>query len=246
MALLAALLVGLAVFVWVESYSSSFQNCVSQEGTKPASNQSAEQKNPLAVIARSYARCTERFADRHNSFITALATILLAVITLGLILGGIDQQRTTRAQSRAYLMSVVGSQFRQGGVRGLKFEFRPVVLNTGQTPAYDVQVASKILFLSSDEAAAFDFRLPRARGASVMTLGPRQDRFIHTIFDRTLSKAELREYKKNNKRLYVFGTLFYRDAFRARRYTHFCYSINWWSKRGPPLWHSVHRHNDSN
>jgi len=179
-ALFAALLVGLVVFLWVESDSSSFQNCVNQERTKTTSNQSGEQKNPAAVVVRSYARCTERFADQHNAFTTALATILLAVITLGLILGGIDQQRTTRAQSRAY-MSVVGGQYRQGGTRGLKFEFRPVVLNTGESPAYDVQVSSTIRFLTTEQAATFDFRLPKPVGASVVTLGPRQDRFVHRV-----------------------------------------------------------------
>jgi hypothetical protein len=93
-ALFAAVLVGLAVFAWIESYSSSFQNCVSQESAKTTSNQSKDRNNFSIIVFRSYARCTERFADLHNALITALATVLLAVITSGLIWSGVEQLNT--------------------------------------------------------------------------------------------------------------------------------------------------------
>jgi hypothetical protein len=65
-ALLIALFVALTAFVWTESYSSSFQDCINQSTNNP-SNQSGQHKESAAVIIPlSYIRCTERFADRHN------------------------------------------------------------------------------------------------------------------------------------------------------------------------------------
>jgi hypothetical protein len=61
-ALFAAVLVGLAVFAWIESYSSSFQNCVSQESAKTTSNQSKED-NIRANPATGYAVPTMAFEE---------------------------------------------------------------------------------------------------------------------------------------------------------------------------------------
>jgi hypothetical protein len=171
-----------------------------------------------------------------------------------LVLTVVSQIREARASSeatlRAYLVVKVGTQFRQGGVRGLRFEFRPGLLNTGQTPAYEMRTIARVAFLSPAEAAAFNFNLPDPTGdptaASAVTLGPEQDRFVQAILDRRLSKAELREYQRMQKFLYVYGTTYYRDAFRKARYTNFCYSVSWWNKRALPLWQTVFRHSDSN
>jgi hypothetical protein len=97
-----------------------------------------------------------------------------------LVLTVVSQIREARASSeatlRAYLVVKVGTQFRQGGVRGLRFEFRPGLLNTGQTPAYEMRTIARVAFLSPAEAAAFNFNLPDPTGdptaASAVTLGP--------------------------------------------------------------------------
>src|SRR5262249_37627633 len=120
-----ALLVGSAIFVWVETFSSSFQTCIHQETAKTTEDHSNNQNYSLAIPLRTYARCTERFADTHNAMITALATVLLAVITLGLVWSGVEQQNTTRAQLRAYLSVIVGAAVYQERNKGLKFEAKP-------------------------------------------------------------------------------------------------------------------------
>jgi hypothetical protein len=100
-------------------------------------------------------------------------------------------------------------------------------------------------FMTIQEALAFDFRLPPTIAISVMTLGPRQDRFTSVIFERLLTKAELRQFRTGARYFYIFGTVRYRDAFGKPRYTNYCYSIGWWNKRGVPIWHTMDRHNDS-
>jgi hypothetical protein len=157
-----------------------------------------------------------------------------------------ESRKSNEALLRAYVVNSVGLQFRQGGIRGLKFEFRPVILNTGQTPAYALRTVSRIRFMSLQEAAIFDFAVNDPGASSQVTLGPRQDRFVHTIYEGYLSKAELRQYKRMEKPLYVYGTTWYRDAFGRARYTNHCYVIGWWSKRGQSLWQTVARHSDSN
>jgi hypothetical protein len=185
--------------------------------------------------------------DHWSALITGIATVVLAVITWRLVSLGKEQSATTRAQLRAYLTTVVGQSWRQGATRDLKFEFRPIILNTGQTPAYDVSVVNSMAILSQEEAFTYDFRIPENTPVlSVMTLGPRQDRFTHVIAARKMTKTEMREYIANKKMIYVFGTIRYRDAFNTPHFTNFCYSIMHWSKRGGPLWHNTNRHNDSN
>jgi hypothetical protein len=153
-ALIAALLVGAAVFVWAETFSSSFQNCVNEESAKSAADQ-GDKKNQVVVAV---VRCTVRFADRHNAFITALATLLLAVITFGLIWSGVEQQNTTRAQLRAYVLpntiTVIAAD--QEGTVILPYERivvgrQPVAAiewkNFGQTPAFDVEIIGNVCLI---------------------------------------------------------------------------------------------------
>jgi hypothetical protein len=197
--------------------------------------------------------------DEHGEAVTAAFTIILALSTIALWLSTRELWRVTdrtlrhsedtaQRQLRAYISIITGASFRQGSVRGLRFEFRPVIKNVGQTPAYHVNIVSGIQFISLTDAAIFDYvaNLPSPTAAPTVTLGKDQDRFTHTILDRRLSKAELRQYRKGTHTLLVFGTVRYQDIFQRDRHTNFSYMIGSWNKRSAPLWHSTVRHNDSN
>jgi hypothetical protein len=118
--LFVALLVGVALFVWIEGYSSTFQKCVGQGSAQAATQNSQNENNPVRSFV-AYTRCSERFAEAHNPLITALASVLLAAITFGLILSGVDQQKTTRAQLRSYLSVETGTNFRQSQKKAYSF-----------------------------------------------------------------------------------------------------------------------------
>lgn len=99
--LFVVLLMAVVTFVWIESYSPSFQECIGEHVAKSANEDSTEL---IVDLIRSYVGCTEMLANKYNALITALPTVLLAAITFGLILSGVDQQSTIRAQLRAYVM----------------------------------------------------------------------------------------------------------------------------------------------
>ena len=67
--------------------------------------------------------------DSASVAVTALATILLAVITWRLVLAGREQSATTRSQLRAYLSVVVGGAIYQETAKNLRFEAVPWILN---------------------------------------------------------------------------------------------------------------------
>jgi hypothetical protein len=56
------------------------------------------------------------------------------------------------------------------------------------------------------------------------SLFPREKRSVRLEFRRTATAAELIDVEADAKRLYVWGTLFYRDTFGKQRTTGFSFS----------------------
>jgi hypothetical protein len=206
------------------------------EETKNAANQDCTTHHILVVVGWHFLRWLG-----HN--LLELGTIALASFVLIQI---IDNRKSDERQLRAYISIKKGNEFRQGGVKGLKFEFRPIIFNSGQTPAYDMYAVSFIKFMSLQEATTYDFNVPPLIATAIMTLGPREDRFTHVIFDRKLTRQELRQFRLLTHNFFIYGTIYYRDAFKRQRYTNYCYSIAWWGKRSSAIWHTGTYHNDSN
>ena len=98
--------------------------------------------------------------DAHNAIITALATVLLAIITLGLVWSGVQQHKTTRAQLRAYLSVIIGTAVYQERDKNFRFEAKPAIVNNGQTPAYNVRYRIKADIFTDSVAASYTFREP--------------------------------------------------------------------------------------
>jgi hypothetical protein len=154
-------------------------------------------------------------------------------------------ERTAQRQLRAYITVEIGSGCNQGGKRKLFFEFRPVIKNVGQTPAYDVEVISKVSVMPLPIPADYNFSLVPSPIKSVMTLGPQQNRFTAVVLGKKLSLSELREIRNaKNKAIHVYGTVTYRDVFDVWRHTNYCYSIYFWHRRAP-TWNATELHNDS-
>jgi hypothetical protein len=177
---------------------------------------------------------------------TAVSTVALAIATLLLGFVAYLQIRTTRAQLRAYI--VVGTNDGQGLIitqgKGLRFEARPNILNSGQTPATGVRVSSRMMVSEASLPADFDFTLPDINPEATFTLGPQQSRFPSIIMDNRLSRSELRELLSRDKTLFVYGTVRYRDIFRRKQFTNLAYTAIA-RKNGSSLWRSVVKHNDS-
>jgi hypothetical protein len=218
-------------------------------GNEKEGNQTVSQ--PFSCSIAGTPTAVRIFMNHNEGFLVGSFTFLLAFATIYLVRATnrlwIGAEESAESQSRAYISVATGAGWRQGQAKGLKFEFRPVFKNVGQTPAYDVTVACNIKFVAQADIEGFDYEanLVRPTISTGLTLGKDQDRFTHAILDRGLTKAELRQYRRGTHTLLVFGSVRYRDAFRRNRYANFSYMIGWWAKRGLPTWHSTARHNDS-
>jgi hypothetical protein len=217
-ALLAALLVGLAVLVWVESHSPSFQNCIGQASSYAPSNQS-DQRGTLTIFLSSYARCTGKFADLHNALITAFATVLLAIITLGLILSGIEQQNTTRAQLRAYVM--IESAHISGISNGEKPDVHITLKNSGQTTASHVTHWAKLGFSTWPEITG---PIPERNSSEALpesSMAPGGMVSLTTGIEKQLNEDTINALISQSYALYVKGAIRYVDVFGRKRETDF-------------------------
>jgi hypothetical protein len=213
-----ALFIALVAFIWAASFSSSFQKCVSGAPLK-AIEQSIT-RDSLKTFIGTRVRCTERFAEAHNALITAFGTILLSVITFGLILAAVDQQRTTRAQLRAYVAVDGGSAtLKHVVVNGSRDEFIEALVaikNFGVTPAYNYRSWVRIA-LCSPNRPPFE---QRSEGLGGGIIGPSNGMEI-PVQHYPLSASELAEIRAKSLRIFVWGEILYTDAFNVRRYYRF-------------------------
>jgi hypothetical protein len=143
------------------------------------------------------------------TFLLAFATVYLVRATNRLWIGAED---TSQRQLRAYISIMTGEGYRQGARRGLRFEFRPRLINTGETPAYGVNIQTGIVFLDNGAAATYDFdaNLSPITDIGVLTLGKNQDRFTYAILDRKLTKVELRQFMRGTH------SLLFSERFRTK------------------------------
>ncbi len=102
------------------------------------------------------------------------------------------------------------------------------ILNSGQTPAYDMITVTTVMFLDHPVAVDYDFSRPLGANPSMAVLNPGAD-IRHETKPYLLSAAEVEEMRDLNskRRLYTFGEIKYRDAFNMSRHTHFCIYNEW-------------------
>lgn len=219
----------------------------------------SQQSNQYYCAAYSVALIVGSYIESHNGAITALASVVVAIFTwtlwasserMWLVTDASLQhsRETAERQLRAYITVQTGEAYRQrGGPKGWRFEFRPTILNTGQTPAYSVNIRGTVVFLSTEEAENFNWEdnLPPTAKVGVLTLGTQQNRFTRAVMSRRLTRAELRQFSSGSHDFYVFGKVTYQDTFRIDHSTRYCFALAKWHKRGAHTWLTTYRYNDS-
>jgi hypothetical protein len=176
---------------------------------------------------------------------------LLFAATLGLwfatwqLVKGTD--RTAERQLRAYVSVEPGDGFRQSIKRKSLFEFRPIIVNNGSTPAKDVTVNSNVGITAPNIPANFDYGLARRPNplASVTTIGSQRNKFHSAIFFRNVTLAEARALLKGHLAFHVYGSVEYTDIFDRKRVSNFSFLIFVGQRRSTNIWHSTDRHNNS-
>ena len=157
------------------------------------------------------------------------------------------QARIAALQSRAYLSVQFGTVIPQDNNTGYRFEPRMLIINNGHTPAYRVRhrIASNVLPFPS-LPTDFEFPLPETHPkASIGTLGPEQRFIIQAVVPHLYSDAEIAQIRNGiDRRIYVWGTVLYEDAFGIKHSTNFSQSIIWLTD-GNLMSFNTPRHNDA-
>src|SRR5437016_1406603 len=96
LAFIIALSAILAIFLWTETFSSTYQYCISQDAHDNGEQAAKKHDGGIGVILVTRLRCTARFINDHNGGITALATLVIAAFTGTLWFATNQQARLTR------------------------------------------------------------------------------------------------------------------------------------------------------
>jgi hypothetical protein len=150
----------------------------------------------------------------------------------------------TAQQMRAYLTVNIGGAIYQERPRNLKFEAKPLLINTGHTPAHKVSYIAKAAILPVPLPEDFSFPLSEDFiGASV--LGPQQSATLSGVVDELCDDSEVETIKSvTGKALYTWGVIRYEDIFKEHRLTKFC-MIYTWQSDGKVFGYFIPRHNEA-
>jgi hypothetical protein len=194
----------------------------------------------------------DAFLEHHDKSVVGGFTIVLAVSTIGLWLatnklwraGEVQKllaEDTAERQLRAYVSVESGLVIKQKG--NLRFEFRPVIVNNGNTPAKDVRIVSNMGIVPPAVPDSFDYSLPFQIGGSVSNVGPKQHRFHSMIWQRKVTIGEMRRVVRGDWIFHLYGTVRYLDVFDKERTTNFSFALFLGRKRDAPIWHYTERNN---
>jgi hypothetical protein len=153
--------------------------------------------------------------------VLAVATIILAGFTIDL---AFTSRKTAKRQLRAYVAARGISVYGFGPDLPVRIGFR--MINHGQTPAYDVSHASAIEILPHPLPPNFQLPTPTTPTPSSFVLHPNAS-FDAVIVAATAFNAVQINMATANEgfRIYLYGTVTYRDAFDEKRETTFCVSV---------------------
>lgn len=163
------------------------------------------------------------------TFVTFIALIAYAYYTRDLALSTqllvTNTKRNSETQLRAYVAAEPGPIYHVNAV-GSPLVAYLVIRNTGQTPAYEVKRTIGISLLAPPVPPRRDLlgRVRRVEG--VLVLQPRAQNHILETLKRILTEGEVAKIISpggEKLRIYVFGTITYKDVFGGEHFTHYCH-----------------------
>jgi len=215
----------LALVFWFVGTSEAFKHCINERKTGDAYK--ALYESP-SVIIRAIKRldlnrvCAGDFSDKNNGAITALSTVLLTLVTGGLVWIGHQQIATSRAQLRAYVFVSMGVVTNVVHGTGMP-EAQVTIRNSGQTPAHDVIALSGFAIDRYPPPATLNLIISDAEfSAPARTrevLGPGGSSISVIPAGRMLTAPEKASFASGTGIIYVYGEIRYRDAFGRRHWT---------------------------
>jgi hypothetical protein len=191
--------------------------------TRTAANR--QEKDTAASIAEA-----SRAAVAMERVAGSLASTATSAVENTRIVREISERQGDLAmmQLRAYLSVRFGSIVPQDNATNYRFEVRLLLANTGQTPAHNVYYRAAVDILPLPLPDDFAFLLPDPPMTSAGILGPQQIFSISANLNRMLSDDEIVEISTGERRrLYIYGTVSYYDAFAAPHFTNFSQRVEW-------------------
>jgi hypothetical protein len=135
------------------------------------------------------------------------------------------QRTVSEMQLRAYLSVVISGATFQERPR-LKFEGRPLLVNSGQTPAHKVKFVSKAAILPVPLPPEAVLSLPANDDVLEGMIPPNQNRTMSAVVDDFIPDEQvLSTMLGDNQALYMWGVVTYEDAFEHQRRTEFCHVV---------------------
>ncbi|MES2000339.1 MAG: hypothetical protein V4446_13595 [Pseudomonadota bacterium] len=140
-------------------------------------------------------------------------------------------------QMRAYLTVLIGSGTYQQRTsfwqrQTLKFDVRPILVNSGHTPAHKINYWAKAAILDFPLPNDFVFTEPENTIKSSMFIGAQQSLELNAMVDDFVPDEEVENIKiGNSKRVYIWGIVTYIDVFDEVHTTKFCHSIFWFGPK---------------
>jgi hypothetical protein len=157
----------------------------------------------------------------------SIGAMVFTIIGTGLLIWTLQETRQSSIRElRAYVL-VKTSALRMNPAGG-GAEAHIVLVNGGQTPAYECCHAGNVVDVTDEEAEAeFTRRDERERlgRASPFTLQMGQEMNASIPAHKEITVDELKQVTAGDKSLYLFGIVFYKDTFGRDRTTKFCYRV---------------------
>jgi hypothetical protein len=186
-----------------------------RETVQAAAQQSKDMENSIAEAARAAAAMESMAAGIAISAQAAQESV--ATI-----------RERTAIQMRAYLTVLINQGVYQEREKGLKFEVKPILINTGQTPAHKVTYRATAAVLPFPLPDSFILDPPEHTLRSALVLGPQQNIVMNALVDMVFDDEVAETIKLGrDMRAYIWGTATYSDAFGEPHETNFCHSIYW-------------------
>lgn len=152
----------------------------------------------------------------------------------------------TAQQMRAYVTVNIGTAVYQERNKGLRFEGKPLLINTGHTPARNVSFRTSAAILEAPLPGDFTFPFT-TEIQSTATVGAGQNAVLSGIVEDFVDDAEVEDIKigKAKRCLFVWGIVTYEDIFGESHYTKFCQSLFWQLDSKGVYGYYYPKHNDS-
>jgi hypothetical protein len=137
-----------------------------------------------------------------------------------------------RAITRAYLTVIIGEgvpQFQRGeGTTDLRFEARPFIVNTGNSPARRVSFKKSVAILPFPIPKEYNFPLPDEEVLEAGMIGAHQQFTITATLERYVPWEQVSQIRGGDgSALCVWGVVTYEDIFGNLHSTRFGQIITW-------------------